>query len=246
MPYRDALAYLHGSSSTAGQPETSTLTTLTGVSQSGTTLTYTVATGQVIPGQTVTLAGGGYTTQNVEVVAILSGGGGTGTATVNASQTVTTTTANVNPPLIGDILCQSGSQYSNLEIDFGAPNSGQAFPWLPAFPSLTQKVYTFPAEVNGQGGVEMGVHILVTSPFNTLTSIQFNVVSGPTTAVTTPIIASLSLTLAQLQVNGAHYFISLSQSKVQEFLRWDAVLTGSDPTLGTIVSWYGPRTGGEQ
>lgn len=246
MPYRDALAYLHGSSSTAGSAETSTLTTLTGVSQSTTTLTYTVATGQVIPGQTVTLAGGGYTTQNVQVVAILTGGGGTGTATVNASQTVTTTTANVNPPLIGDVLCQSGSQYSNLEIDFGAPNSGSAFPWLPAFPSLTQKGYTFPAEVNGPGGVEMGVHIIVTSPFNTLTSILFNVVSGATTAITTPIIAARSLTLAQLQVNGAHYYIAVPLAQVLEFLRWDAVLTGSDPTLGTIVSWFGPRTGGEQ
>lgn len=250
MPYRDALAYLHGSSSTAGQPETSTLTTLTGVSQSGTTLTYTVATGQVIPGQTVTLAGGGYTTQNLEVVAILTGGGGTGTATVNASQTVTTTTANVYPAIIGDVLCQAGSQYSNLELDFGAPNSGQAFPWLPAFPSLTEKGYTFPPEVVGQGGVEVGLHIVVTSPFNTLTSVNFQVCTSATTAATyngTPgTIASRSLTLAQLEVNGAHYFIPTPQSAVLEFLRFYAALTGSDPTLGTIVAWFGPRTGGEQ
>lgn len=244
MPYSDALAYFHGSGSTSG-PLTSTANTLTGVSQAGTTLTYTLATGQVIVGQTYVLAGGGYTNQNVTIVSILTGGGGTGTATVNFSQTVTTTTATGYPAILGDLLCAAGSQYCNLELDFGAPNPGVAYPWLPQFPSLTQKGYTNPAEVNGPGGSEFGVHIIVTSPFNTLTSILFNVVSAATTAATTPIIAARSLTLAQLEVLGAHYFIPVPQSQVLEFLRWDAVLTGSDPTLGTITSYWGSRTGGE-
>lgn len=244
MPYSDALAYFHGSGSTSG-PLTSTANTLTGVSQSGTTLTYTLATGQVIVGQTYVLAGGGYTNQNVTIVAILTGGGGTGTATVNFSQTVTTTTATGYPAILGDLLCAAGSQYCNLELDFGAPNPGVAYPWLPQFPSLTQKGYTNPAEVNGPGGSEFGVHIIGTSPFNTLTSILFNVVSAATTAATTPIISARSLTLAQLEVLGAHYFIPVPQSQVLEFLRWDAVLTGSNPTLGTIVSYWGSRTGGE-
>ncbi len=246
MPVTDALAYLHGTGSSASGPETSTANTLTGVSQSGTTLTYTLATGQVIAGQTYVLAGGGYTYQNVTIAAILTGGGGSGTATVNVSQTVTTTTATGYPPLIGDLLCASGSQYSNLELDFGAPASGLYYPGLPQFPSLTEKTYTFPPEVVGDGGVGMGVHIIVTSPFNTLTSLLFNVVTSATTAATTPIIAARSLTLAQLEVTGAHYYIPVPLGAVLEFLRWDAVLTGSDPTLGTIISWFGPKTGGEQ
>lgn len=245
MPYSDALAYFHGTGASSG-PLTSTAVTLTGVSQAGTTLTYTVATGQVIPGQTFVLAGGAPTVTNtVTISAILTGAGSSGTATVNVSQTVTTTTAN-GPSIIGDVLCASGTQYCNLELDFGAPSSGAGFPWLPQFPSLTQKGYTNPAEVNGYGGVDFGVHIIVTSPFNTLTSILFDVVTAATTAATTPIIASRSLTLAQLDVNGAHYFIPTPSSAVLEFLRWHATLTGSNPTFGTITSYWGIRTGGEQ
>jgi len=249
MPYSDALAYLHGSSTTSG-PLTSTANALTGVSQSGTTLTYTVATGQVIPGQTYTLAGGAYTYQNVTIVAILSGGGGSGTATVNYSQTVTTTTATGYPPLIGDVICASGDQYSNLELDFGAPNAGAAYPWLPQFPSLTEKGYTFPPEFPGAGGYEIGLHIIVTSPFNTLTNINFEVVTSATSSALVGSapnpIASRLLTLAQLQVNGAHYYIPVNAFAVLEFLRFYADVTGSNPTLGTIVAYFGPRTGGEQ
>ena len=247
MPYIDALAILHGSGSSGG-PITTTAVTLTGVSQSGTTLTYTVATGQVIVGQVFVLAGGGYTQQNVTITAILTGAGGTGTATVNASQTVTTTTATGYPPLLGDAFLASGSQYSNLELDFGPPNSGAAYPWLPAFPSLTQKGYTFPAEHPGNGGAEFGIHIIVESPFNTLTSCNFEAVTSSTTGalIATGIIASRSLTLAQLQVTGADYFMPVPQGAVLEFLRMYGALTGSDPTFGTIVAYYGPRTGGEQ
>ena len=244
MGYSDALAYLHGTGSSIG-PITVTVNALTGVSQSGTTLTYTLGTGQVVVGQTYTLAGGGYTTQNVTIMAILTGGGGSGTATVNVSQTVTTTTATGYPSLQGDVLCQSGSQYSNLEIDFGAPNSGAAYPWLPQFPSLTQKGYTYPAEVNGAGGFEIGLHVIVTAPFNTLSSVLFNVVTSATASATT-VIAGRSLTLAQLDVVGAHYYIPVIGSALLEFVRFDAVLTGSDPTLGNIVAYLGPRTGGEQ
>jgi hypothetical protein len=148
--------------------------------------------------------------------------------------------------VLGDALCAAGSQYSNLEIDFGAPSTGSAFPYITAFPSLAEKGYTTPPEVVGDGGIPFGVHIVVGSAFNTLTSILFNVVSAATTAATTPIIAARSLTLAQLAVVGAHYWIPVPPVAVLEFLRWDAVLTGSDPTLGTIYSWWGPKTGAEQ
>lgn len=244
MPYSDAIAYLHGTGSSQGAI-TSTANTLTGVSQSGTTLTYTVATGQVIVGQTYVLAGGGYTQQNVTITAILTGAGGSGTATVNASQTVTTTTATGYPAILGDAFLASGSQYSNLELDFGAPNSGAYYPWLPQFPSLTEKGYTFPPEIPGAGGVELGLHIIVESPFNTLTSVSFEVCSNSTASATTAI-ASRSLTLAQLQVTGAHYFVPVMPGAVLEFLRAHGTITGSNPTFGTLVMWFGPRTGGEQ
>jgi hypothetical protein len=54
------------------------------------------------------------------------------------------------------------------------------------------------------------------------------------------------LTLAQLQVAGAHYYIPFVNSAVLEFLRFYAAITGSNPTLGTIVAYFGPRTGNEQ
>jgi hypothetical protein len=250
MPYSDALAYFHGSGSAAG-PITSTVNALTGVSQSGTTLTYTVATGEVVVGQVIILVGGAPTVTNtVTVLAILTGAGLTGTATVNVSQTVTTTTATAYPNTIGDTLVTSASQYSNLELDFGAPNTGAAYPWIPAFPSLAEKGYTFAPENPGGSGTEYGVHIIVMAPFNTLTSVNFQVVTSAATnalySVTSNIIAARPLTLAQLQVVGAHYFIPVSQTAVLEFLRWYAALTGTATTAGLIVSYWGPRCGGEE
>lgn len=250
MPYSDALAYFHGSGAASGAI-TQTVNALTGVSQSGTTLTYTVSTGQVQVGQSVVLAGGAPTVTNtVTVIAILTGAGLSGTATVNISQTVTSTTATVYPAIQGDPLVASASQYSNLELDFGAPNTGGAYPWIPAFPSLNQKGYTFPAEHPGAGGTEYGVHIVVTAPFLALTSINFQVLTSAATnalfSVATNIIAQRALTLAQLQVVGADYFIPVPQAVVLEFMRWYAALTGSAATAGNIVSYWGPRMGGEQ
>lgn len=154
--------------------------------------------------------------------------------------------------VLGDALCASGSQYSNIELDFGAPNSGATYPWIPGFPSYAEKGYTFPPEVVGDGGVEFGLHIIVESAFNALTSILFEVcTSADTGALYTSApnpIASRSLTLAQLEVVGAHYFIPVNFASVLEFLNFYAALTssGGDPTTGTIVAWFGPKTGGEQ
>jgi len=250
MPYSDALAYFHGTGSSSG-PLTSTVNSLTGVSQSGTTLTYTVATGEVVVGQVIILVGGAPTVTNtVTVLAILTGAGLTGTCTVNVSQTVTTTTGIAYPNTIGDTLVTSASQYSNLELDFGAPNTGAAYPWLPQFPSLAEKGYTFAPENPGGAGSDYGVHIIVMAPFNTLTSINFQVVTSAVTnalfSVTANIIASRPLTLAQLQVIGAHYYIPVPQTAVLEFLRWYAALSGSATTAGLIVSYWGPRCGGEE
>ncbi len=249
MPVRDALAYFHGSGSSAFGPETSTANAASSCAISGTTLTITtMTTGQVAVGMQVNGTG---VTANTFITALGTGTGVAGTYTVNNSQTVAGSTAlTFTPNTLGDALCAAGTQYSNLELDFGPPSSGAGYPWLPAFPSLAEKGYAFPPEVVGGGGVEFGVHILVTGAFNLLTSILFDVCTSSTTGAlvgSSPNpIAARSLTLAQLGIAGAHYFISVPAAAVLEFLRWEAVLTGTDPTAGTVVSWWGPRGGGEQ
>ena len=148
-------------------------------------------------------------------------------------------------PGTAQVIMAAGSEESALEIDFGASNTGAAYPYLTQFPSLTEKTYTFPPEVVGQGGADMGVHIVIGVAFTTLTSASFNVQSAATTNATT-VIASRVLTLAQLGIPGAHYYIPVSGNAVLRFLRFQAVLTGTDPAAGTLAAWYGPRTGGEQ
>lgn len=249
MPVTDSVAYLHGSGSTAYGPVTSTANAASSCAISGTTLTVTtMTTGQVQLGAQVNGPG---VSANTIITALGTGTGGAGTYTVNNSQTIGGGTAlTFTPNTVGDVLCQSGSQYSNLELDFGAPSTGATYPWLAQFPSLTEKGYTFPPEVVGSGGVDFGVHIVVTAPFNTLTSINFEVCTSATTGATynasgNPI-AARTLSLAQLGVVGAHYYIPVQGSAVLEFLRWYAAVSGSNPTYGSIVSWFGPKTGGEQ
>jgi hypothetical protein len=248
MPMTDSLAYLHGTGTTGPGPLTSTANAASSAAISGTVLTVTTqTTGQEAVGQQVNGAG---VTANTYITSLGTGTGVAGTYNVNNSQTVSGEAMTFTPNTIGDVLCQSGSQYSNLELDFGAPNSGLIFPSIPQFPSLTEKTYTAPPEVVGQGGVDMGLHFIVTAAFNLLTSINFEAVTSATTgalytASPNPI-AARTLTLAQLQVVGAHYYLPVQGSAVLEFLRFYAALTGSSPTAGAISSWYGPRTGGEQ
>lgn len=252
MPYSDAIAYFHGSGASAGLPITETKNALTGVSQALTTLSYTLAAdARLVPGSVVVLAGGAPTVTNTVVVtAILTGSGivGAGTATVNVSQTVTTTTATAYPVTKGDTITVDA--YSNLELDFGAPNTGSAYPWVVSFPSYAEKGYTFAPEPGiGAGGTEYGVHIEVLSPFVATATINFQVVTSaaidPVIGTATNIIAQRQFTLAQLQVTGAHYFIPVPQAAVLEFLRvyFDVTTTA---TGGTVVVYWGPKTGGEQ
>lgn len=142
-------------------------------------------------------------------------------------------------PTAGAAFGAAGSQYSTTELDFGA-----------GFPSYTEKGYTFPNATPGDGGVEFGLHIVVDAAFNTLTSISFQVCTSATTnalfsASPNPI-GARTLTLAQLGVVGAHYFIPFSFGACLEFLRFYGAVTGSNPTTGTIGAWFGPKTGGEQ
>lgn len=251
MPYSDAIAYFHGTGSAAG-PVTSLANTMTSVSQSGTTLSFTLDTdARLVVGSVVVLAGGAPTVTNTVVVtAILTGSGivGAGTATVNVSQTVTSTTATAYPATLGDTITTDA--YSNLELDFGAANTGAAYPWVVSFPSYTEKGYTFPAEPGiGAGGTEYGVHIEVLSPFVATATINFQVVTSaavdPLIGTATNIIAQRQFTLAQLQVTGVHYFIPVPQAAVLRYLRVYFDVTTS-ATGGTVVVYWGPKTGGEQ
>ncbi len=151
--------------------------------------------------------------------------------------------------VFGDALCRSGSAYSNLELDFGAPGSASTYPYVSNFPSYAEKGYSNPPEVVGTGGVPWGLTIQVMSAFNTLASINFEICTSSSTGATyngtgNPI-ASRVLTLAQLEVVGAAYFIPVNPQQVLEFMNFYAALTGSDPTTGTIIAFFGPRQGGE-
>ena len=248
MPMTDSLAYLHGTGTQAG-PLTSTANVAGSGSQAGTVLTITtVTTGEFQVGAYVSgtgLPAGEY------ITAYGTGSGNVGTYAVSQSSTTAAAFATVTatPNTLGDAI-GTASGYTNLEIDFGAPNNGAAFPSIVQFPSLTEKGYTFAPEIVGQGGVEMGIHVLITGYVNNLTSLRFDVCTSSTTnALVTNSpnpIASRTLTLAQMQIPGAHYWIGVPQSAVLEFLRVYMTLTGTAATSGTAAIWYGPRTGGEQ
>lgn len=248
MPITDAYLYLHGTGTSGVAPITSTANVAGSGSQAGTILTITTVTsGQFGPGQQISGTG-------LPAEFITANGSGSGTAgTYAVSQTSTTaaafTTVTATPNTLGDAI-GTASGYTNNELDFGPPNSGAAFPSIPQFPSLTEKTYTFPPEVVGQGGVDMGIHIIVTGACNNLTSISFQAVTSATTNALFNVapnpIAARTLTLAQLQIAGAHYFIPVQGSAVLEFLRVYMALTGTAATAGTALIWYGPRTGGEQ
>ena len=249
MPISDAVLTLHGSGTSVSSPLTATVNAASSCAISGTTLTITtMTTGQVAVGMQVQGPG---VSANTFITALGSGAGLTGTYTVSPSQTVGGGTAlTFIPSTMGDAYCAAGSQYSNLEIDFGAPNSGASFPWVPGFPSVTEKGYTFANAQVGQGGVQFGVHIIVTAPANTLTSVNFEVCTSLTASAlvgSSPNpIASRVLTLAQLQVSGAHYFIPVAGASVLEFLRVYMAITGSNPTIGTLFIYWGSVSGGEQ
>jgi hypothetical protein len=247
MPVTDALPYVHGSGTSAYGPVTSTANVVSSGSQAGTVLTVTaITTGQIQVGQTVNGTG---VLPNTIVTGYGTGSGYTGTYAVSTSSTVAVEAMTFTPNTLGDAI-GTASGYSNIELDFGAPNTGASYPFLPQFPSLTEKGYTFPPEIVGDGGVELGLHILVTGYVDNLTSINFEVCTSSTTgalytASPNPI-ASRTLTLAQLQVVGAHYFIPVNWAAVLEFLRVYMALTGTAATAGSAIMWFGPKTGGEQ
>ncbi len=252
MPVTDAVAYVHGTGTSASGPLTSTAKSFTGsIATTGVlTITAGAAGAELLVGDILTGANIATTTPCVVTsITTITAANGVGTYVVSAPQLSTSATILATPALIGDLICVGvTSQVSNLELDFGAPNTGASYPWLPQFPSLAEKGYTFPPEVVGNGGVDWGLHILVTGPVygNSLTSIKFDVESGAATQATT-VIASRTLTIAQLQVAGAHYYVPVSGAAVLEFLRFNATnAPANNGYVGSIVAWFGPKTGGEQ
>lgn len=249
----DAMQFFHGSGTAAFGPITSTAKSFTGSIATTGVLTITAGTagsellvGDSLTGANISTVGGPTI---VTAISGITAANGVGTYTVSNPQLSTSATILATPALLGDLLVVgTTSQQSNLEIDFGAPNPGTSNPLISAFPSLTEKGYSYPPEVVGDGGIPFGVHIVVSGPVygNSLTSIAFNVESASTTNATN-IIATRSLTIAQLQVAGAHYWIPVPGNSVLEFLRWNAVNTpANNGYVGSIYSWWGPKCGGEQ
>jgi hypothetical protein len=156
-----------------------------------------------------------------------------------------------NNGVYGDALLAAGNQYSNLELDYGAPNNGSTFPYITQFPSLYEKNSTgMPPVTVGAGGVGFGLHIQIEQAFNnSIGNTTFTVCTANFTNATNAgnnNIASRVLSYAQMQAAGAHYYIPVNPAAVLEFLRFYATITsGNNALAGTITSWFGQPSGGE-
>ncbi len=150
---------------------------------------------------------------------------------------------------LGDPVCRSDSQYSNGSWDQGgAIAAASSYPYIQQFPSYIEEGYTFPPEILGQGGIVFGLHIRIMTAFDNFTTILVHCCSGSSAnpTYTANEIVARNFTLAQWQAAAAHYFIPLNLSQVLEYNQAYFDLTGSAPTTGTIIAYYGPLEGGEQ
>ena len=143
MPVTDAVAYVHGTGTSASGPLTSTAKSFTGsIATTGVlTITAGAAGAELLVGDILTGANIATTTPCVVTsITTITAANGVGTYVVSAPQLSTSATILATPALIGDLICVGvTSQVSNLELDFGAPNTGASYPWLPQFPSLAEK-----------------------------------------------------------------------------------------------------------
>jgi hypothetical protein len=133
-------------------------------------------------------------------------------------------------------------------LNFGAASAGTSYPYLPEFPSIAEKGYKLPPEIVGDGGVEMGIHLVISTAVTVgsgMTTGNLIASTGSADSLGT-IIASRSLTLAQLAVVGAHYFVPVPMAAVLQYLGviFQAVTDAAGG--GTGIAWFGPKTGGEQ
>ena len=135
-------------------------------------------------------------------------------------------------------------------LDFGAAAAGTSTPYLPEFPSRTEAGYTFPPEVLGEGGMTMGVHLVIGTACTAgsgMTAGNIIVSVGSTDSLGTTVVTR-TLTLAQLAVAGAHYFVPVPGAAVaaNRYLGVYFQATTYAAGAGTGYAWYGPKTGGEQ
>lgn len=151
------------------------------------------------------------------------------------------------PATPSNVFTSTTADYSDYEIDFGPTVAGTSSPYLPQFPSRTEAAYTFPPEVPGPGGIEMGVHVIIGAAIvaGSATAATVDVLSAATTAATA-VIATRTFTLAQVETAGIHLYIPVNLAQVLEFLRLNFKGVTAVVTSGTAVAWFGPKTGGEQ
>ena len=151
------------------------------------------------------------------------------------------------PATPSNVFTSTSSNYSDNEIDFGAVVAGTSYPYIPQFPSATEKGYTFPPEQPGNAGVEQGVHVIIAVAIvaGSMTAATINVVSDATSSAT-DVIASRTFTLAQVETAGIHLYIPVTGPAVLRYLRANFLGVTAACSSGTAWAWYGPKTGGEQ
>jgi hypothetical protein len=142
----------------------------------------------------------------------------------------------------------AGAASTNV-IDFGAYVAGTASPYLPAFPSRIEGAYNPPAEAVGDGGVILGVHLVIATAPATLNSMTSGTLEALWDNTSTPatVVASRSIAVASLVPN-AHFFLPCPQSSSvpgRYLSAFTASVGGNPTTPATGYMWYGPKTGGE-
>jgi hypothetical protein len=153
------------------------------------------------------------------------------------------------PATPANIFTSTSSQLGDKVLDLGASVSGSAYPYLPEFPSRNEQAYTFPPEVVGDGGIEMGIHLIVSTACTVGSGCTGGTVNASIGAADTLLttVASRVFTLAQLAVVGAHYFIPVNPAAINlRYLGVQMIATTDAVGAGTGVLWFGPKTGGEQ
>ena len=153
------------------------------------------------------------------------------------------------PATPANIFTSTSSQIGDKVLDLGAALDGTSSPYIPRFPSRTEEGYTLPPEVVGDGGIEVGIHLIISTACTVGSGMTAGVVNASIGSADTLLttIASRTFTLAQLAVVGAHYFIPLNAAALTlRYLGVQMVATTDAAGAGTGVLWFGPKTGGEQ
>lgn len=157
---------------------------------------------------------------------------------------------NSSTGIYGDTLGAAASQYSNITLDFGAPGSASSYPYVAQFPSIIEAGYPasgYPQAETFASGVPWGLHLQIMSAFTApLTSMVIYLCSGSSSdpTYTSNSIVTRTLTVAQMAVLGATYFIYFPLESLNRYLNFYAAESGGVASLGTCIAWFGPKCGG--